>query len=63
MDVVSKEIAHVEQAMSDTSIYDSSRKEDLKLLLEKQTEHKQKLEKIESEWLKINEELEQLRSN
>ena len=63
MNVVSKEIADVEHAMSDTHIYDSSRKADLKLLLEKQTKYKQQLEKIESEWLKINEELERLHPN
>ena len=46
--------------MADATIYDASRKDELKLLLDTQVNSKRKLERFESEWLQINEEIEKL---
>jgi ATP-binding cassette subfamily F protein 3 len=60
MGVINKELARIEHSMTDETIYDASRKDELKSLLDVQVNSKRQLERIESEWLQLNEELEQL---
>jgi len=60
MGSINKELERIENSMADTTIYDASRKDELKLLLDTQVSSKRKLEHFESEWLQLNEEIEQL---
>ena len=60
MTVVNKELARIEHLITDETIYDATRKDELKSLLEAQVNSKRQLERIESEWLQLNEELEKL---
>ena len=60
MNVINAELERIEHSMADASIYDASRKDELKILLDTQVSSKRKLEHFESEWLQLNEELEQL---
>jgi ATP-binding cassette subfamily F protein 3 len=60
MGVINKELARIEHSMTDETIFDASRKDELKSLLDAQVNSKRQLERIESEWLQLNEELEQL---
>jgi ATP-binding cassette subfamily F protein 3 len=60
MTVVNKELARIEHSMADETIYDATRKDELKSLLDTQVNSKRQLERIESEWLQLNEELEKL---
>jgi ATP-binding cassette subfamily F protein 3 len=60
MTVVNKELARIEYLITDETIYDATRKDELKSLLEAQVNSKRQLERIESEWLQLNEELEKL---
>ena len=46
--------------MADETLYDASRKDELKKLLDIQVSNKKLLEKIESEWLKLTDEIDQL---
>ena len=46
--------------MADATIYDATRKDELKSLLDAQVNSKRQLERMESEWLQLKEELEQL---
>jgi ATP-binding cassette, subfamily F, member 3 len=57
---INAELERIEHSMADATIYDASRKDELKLLLDTQVSSKRKLEHFESEWLQLNEELEQL---
>ena len=52
--------ALIEHLITDENIYDATRKDELKSLLEAQVNSKRQLERIESEWLQLNEELEKL---
>ena len=60
MNVINKELTRIEHSLADETIYDASRKDELKSLLEVQVNSKRQLERIESDWLLLNEELEQL---
>jgi len=60
MSSINTELERIENSMADATIYDASRKDELKLLLDTQVSSKRKLEHFESEWLQLNEELEQL---
>jgi ATP-binding cassette subfamily F protein 3 len=60
MSVINAELERIETSMADATIYDAARKDELKLLLDSQVSSKRKLEHCESEWLQLNEELEQL---
>ena len=60
MSSINTELERIENSMADATIYDTSRKDELKLLLDTQVSSKRKLEHFESEWLQLNEELEQL---
>ena len=60
MNVINAELERIEHSMADASIYDASRKDELKILLDTQVSRKRKFEHFESEWLQFNEELEQL---
>jgi ATP-binding cassette subfamily F protein 3 len=59
---LTKKQEEIESALADETIYDASRKDDLKKLLDAQVRNKQLLEKIESEWLKLTDELDQLQT-
>ncbi len=50
----------IETALADSGIYDVNRKEALKQLLDKQVQCRLALEKIESEWLQLQEALEEI---
>ncbi len=50
----------IETALADSGIYDVNRKEALKQLLDKQVQCKLALEKIETEWLQLQEALEEI---
>jgi ATP-binding cassette subfamily F protein 3 len=63
MALLNQKLERIDTAMADASIYDTARKEELKLLLESQANTRRQLEIIESDWLKITEELEQLQTN
>ncbi|MFN5447383.1 MAG: ATP-binding cassette domain-containing protein, partial [bacterium] len=60
--VLTKKQEEIESNLTDETIYDASRKDDLKKLLDAQVRNKQLLEKIESEWLKLTDELDQLQT-
>ena len=60
MSSINTELERIENSMADATIYDTLRKDELKLLLDTQVSSKRKLEHFESEWLQLNEELEQL---
>jgi ATP-binding cassette subfamily F protein 3 len=60
MSDLQKEKLLIETALTDSSIYDSNRKDALKQLLDKQVQCKLALEKIESEWLQLQEALEEI---
>ena len=60
MSSINTELERIENSMADATIYDASRKDELKLLLDTQVSSKRKLEHFESEWLQLNEEIEQL---
>jgi ATP-binding cassette subfamily F protein 3 len=53
----------IETALADSGIYDANRKEALKQLLDKQVQCKLALEKIESEWLQLQEALEEIQAS
>ena len=53
-------MASVEQTLADNGIYDGSRKDELKLLLEEQVSLKKILEQLEGEWLEQQELLEKI---
>jgi ATP-binding cassette subfamily F protein 3 len=56
------ELEQVENSMADATIYDATRKDELKSLLDAQVNSKRQLERLESEWLQLNEEIEKLGS-
>lgn len=62
MSVINTELERIEKTMLDATIYDATRKDELKLLLDAQVSNKRKLENFESEWLQLNEEIEKLDS-
>ena len=62
MSDLQKEKLLIETMMADGALYEPSRKEELKQLLEKQLRCKLSLEKIESEWLQTQEQLEEIQS-
>jgi ATP-binding cassette subfamily F protein 3 len=62
MSDLQKEKLLIETMMADGALYEPSRKEALQQLLEKQLRCKLSLEKIESEWLQIQEQLEEIQS-
>ena len=60
MEPLSTRMASVEQTLADNGIYDGSRKDELKLLLEEQVSLKKILEQLEGEWLEQQELLEKI---
>lgn len=60
MTPLSATLARIEQTLSDSGIYDASRKEELKQLLEDQVSSKKTLEQLEIEWLEQQELLEKI---
>jgi ATP-binding cassette subfamily F protein 3 len=60
MSAINTELERIEHSMADATIYDATRKDELKSLMDSQVSSKRQLERIESEWLQLNEELEQL---
>ena len=60
MSDIQKNKLTIETALADSTIYDSERKDELKQLLDTEATHTQKLDKLESEWLQIQQALEQV---
>jgi ATP-binding cassette subfamily F protein 3 len=60
MEKASAELADVEKQLSDSDLYDISRKADLNDCLQRQTKAKNALEESEMHWLEAHEQLEQL---
>ncbi len=52
----------IETTLADSAIYDAGRKDELKQLLEKQVICKQTLDKLEEEWMQLQEALEQVQA-
>ncbi|MDW5501720.1 ABC transporter ATP-binding protein [Pseudomonas lundensis] len=62
MEKLSAELAAVEEKLADSSLYDISRKADLTLCLQQQSQAKSTLEETEMTWLDAQEQLEQFTS-
>jgi ATP-binding cassette subfamily F protein 3 len=60
MEPLSARLASVEQTLADNEIYDASRKDELKQLLEEQITCKKMLAQLEGEWLEQQEALEKI---
>ncbi len=60
MEKLSSGLDAIETALADTGLYTDARKEELKQLLQRQTEHKRQLEDTEADWLEQQETLEAL---
>ncbi len=60
MEPLSARLASVEQTLAGSEIYDASRKDELKQLLEEQISCKKTLEQLEGEWLEQQEALEKI---
>ena len=58
MDKLNETKSGVEERLSDTAIYEDSRKEELKELLAEQSKVTSRLEELEMDWLAVSEELE-----
>ncbi len=52
----------IESTLADSDIYEANRKDELKQLLDQQVSCKQALDKIEAEWLQLQEQLEQIQA-
>ena len=62
MNAASARLEEIETALSDSGIYDASRKEELSALLREQGELSKASEKVEAEWLEASEKLEEAES-
>lgn len=60
MDKLSQELSDIETALSDSSIYDTSRKNELSDCLNRQGVAKSALEEVEMEWMELQETLEEM---
>ncbi|QAV22850.1 ABC transporter ATP-binding protein [Proteus hauseri] len=60
MDKLSQELANIETALSDSSIYDTNRKNELSDYLSRQGVAKSALEEVEMEWMTLQETLEEM---
>jgi ATP-binding cassette subfamily F protein 3 len=60
MSDIQKNKLTIETALADSTVYDPERKDELKQLLDAEATHKQKLDKLEAEWLQIQQALEQV---
>ena len=58
MEKLQKELSEIEEAMSDTGLYDESRKDELNALIKRQGELKSDLETQEMVWMELTEEME-----
>jgi len=58
MESLQQALDEIEQAMSDTGLYEASRKDELNALIQKQGTMKAELEEIELEWMTLTEALE-----
>ncbi len=61
MEKLQAQQAETEQRMSDSSLYEESKKEELQALIFTQAEIRKALEEIENEWFEISEQIEQQR--
>lgn len=59
---VTADLAEVENLLGDTNLYQAENKDQLKRLLARQAESRQKLDEIESQWLQASEELESMQT-
>lgn len=62
MDKLSQELSDIETALSDSGIYDTSRKNELSDCLSRQGVTKSALEEVEMEWMELQETLEEMTS-
>lgn len=60
MDKLSQELTLIETALSDSGIYDISRKNELSDCLSRQGIAKSALEEVEMEWMELQETLEEM---
>lgn len=60
MDKLSQELSDIETALSDSAIYDTSRKNELSDCLSRQGVAKSALEEVEMEWMELQETLEEM---
>ena len=60
MSDIQKNKLTIETSLADSTIYDTERKDELKQLLDAEATIKQKLDKLEAEWLQIQQALEQV---
>ena len=60
MSDIQKNKLTIETALADSTVYDPERKDELKQLLDAEATIKQKLDKLEAEWLQIQQALEQV---
>lgn len=60
MDKLSQELSDIETALSDSGIYDTSRKSELSDCLSRQSVTKSALEEVEMEWMELQETLEEM---
>ncbi|EEG86559.1 hypothetical protein PROPEN_01552 [Proteus penneri ATCC 35198] len=60
MDKLSQELTLIETALSDSAIYDISRKNELSDCLSRQGIAKSALEEVEMEWMELQETLEEM---
>ena len=58
MEKLQKELSEIEEAMSDTSLYDEAKKDELNALIKRQGELKSDLEAQEMVWMELTEEME-----
>ena len=58
MEKLQKELSEIEEAMSDTSLYDEAKKDELNALIKRQGELKSDLETQEMVWMELTEEME-----
>jgi len=58
METLQKQLADIEATMSDTSLYEAGRKDELNALIQQQAGLKSELEDIEMEWMDLTEQLE-----
>jgi len=62
MEKAQKELSLLEQDLADPDLYNADSKDKLRVILEKQTSHKQALDAAEFDWFELTEEIELLQS-
>ena len=63
MEKLQQQLAEAEARMTDSSLYEESRKDELQALIYSQADLKKQIDEVETEWFEISEEIEQLRGD